>query len=272
MITLLKNKFEQYSNKIDRYNYLREYLQLVILKILDEKGYFRNIAFVGGTALRIIYDLKRFSEDLDFCLVNKRSYSFDNIAKTLHYELAQNNLEININTKSDKNVATMTIKFLKLLFDLGLSKHKEERLTLKIEVDQKPPKGFELEFTMLNKEFIIGINHYDLPSLFASKLHAVLYRKYTKGRDYYDLLWYLGKMIQPNYELLQAAIYQTEKIKLKIDREKLISLLEQKIDATNFAKIRSDVAPFLEDNGELRLFDSKYFLAAIRNIKNNFKL
>jgi predicted nucleotidyltransferase component of viral defense system len=199
MYELLKTKLAEYgSDRAQKYNYLREYLQLLILKILDEKGYFRHIAFVGGTALRILYDLNRFSEDLDFCLIDKAHFDFKAMIHVLVKELQQQNFQVEFTAKDNKTVASGFIKFNQLLLSLGVSPHLNQKLSIKIEIDCNPPTGFKTEFTMINKEFLIGIQHYDLPSLFAGKLHAILCRAYTKGRDYYDLIWFLGRKIDPN--------------------------------------------------------------------------
>lgn len=264
MLEAIKDKLRGHSgNNREKYNYLREYLQLLILKILDEKGYFNHIAFVGGTALRILYDLNRFSEDLVFSLTGQQNYSFADSMKTIKHELNKQNLTVDIATKDQKTVASAFIKFDSLLFELGLSAHKDQKLSVKFEVDQNPPLGYQTEFSMINKEFLIGISHYDLPSLFAGKLHALLCRTYTKGRDYYDLLWYLGKKITPNYALLENAIQQTEHEKLQLNKEKLVELLTKRIEQTDFKKIRADVEPFLADEKELRYFDKNIFLSLI---------
>ena len=259
MITLVKTKLQQYTNDFDKYNYLREFLQLIILKILDEKGYFRNIAFVGGTALRVIYDLNRFSEDLYFCLVKKTHYDFEKMMQVIERELNHYNLSVTIKFKCNKNVACAFIRFHRLLIELGLSSLKDQNLLIKFEIDQNTPLGFDTKLTLINKDFLMAINHFDLPSLFASKLHAVLCRKYTKGRDYYDLIWYHSRQIIPNLKLLSNAIAQTEGRHLKLDFKKLSQLLLERIDVTDFNKIKSDVKPFLADSSELRFFEKSFF-------------
>lgn len=266
MYEILKTRLNELgADKTEKYNYLREYLQLLILKILDETGYFRNIAFVGGTALRILYDLNRFSEDLDFCLVNKSNFSFNMMMGMLKKRLEQENFNITFTgSKESKIVASTFIKFDQILFDLDLSLHKDQKLSIKIEVDQNPPKAFNTEFTMINKEFLIGINHYDLPSLFSGKLHAILCRAYTKGRDYYDLMWFLARKIEPNYPLLSKAIEQTEKKKLHLNHVQLIKLLYENIEKVDFRKIRLDIEPFLADGKEIRYFEKNYFLQLIK--------
>ncbi len=182
MIELLQNKLSTHRTNEEKYNYLREYLQLIILKALEELGYFRNLAFVGGTALRILYDLKRFSEDLDFSLVNDSKYHFDELMNKLEKRLSLENLDVSVKYKDKKTVASAFIKFENLLHQLGLSMHDDQKIMVKFEVDQNAPRGYETELTVVNKEFLIGINHYDLPSLFAGKLHAILCRKYSELR------------------------------------------------------------------------------------------
>jgi predicted nucleotidyltransferase component of viral defense system len=265
MHEILKSKLAQHGgDKSQQYNYLREYLQLLILKILDEKGYFRHVAFVGGTALRILYDLNRFSEDLDFCLIDKKNFNFKEMLQVVKKELLQYHFQVDIAAKDHKNVASAFIKFNQLLSEFNLSPHASQKLSIKLEVDCRPPEGFKTEFTMLNKEFLIAINHYDLPSLFAGKLHAILYRAYIKGRDYYDLIWFIGRKVAPNYILLNHAIEQTEHVKIELSKEKLSELLQQRIAAIDFKKIQNDIEPFLADAKELRYFNQDYFLKLIK--------
>ncbi len=263
MKDLLRSKLNEYDTREQKYNFLREYLQLLVLQIIDEKGFFQNLAFVGGTALRILYDLKRFSEDLDFCLIDKKNYNFQNLLQTMERELTQRGLSVNITGKAKKTVAASFIRFNKLLFEFGLSAHKDQNLSIKLEIDQNPPKGYKTEFSMINKAFLIGINHYDLPSLYASKLHAILCRKYKKGRDYYDLIWYISKKIKPNYDLLNSAISQTEHHASNLNEKTLKATLHNCIEDTDFDRLKVDISPFLSDAGELRFFTKNYFLKLV---------
>lgn len=263
MIEIIKEKLKPYQNNTEKYNYLREFLQLLILKVLDEKGCFRNIAFVGGTALRILYNLNRFSEDLDFCLVNKNHYHFASLMDTIESELKHYNLNVTITKKAKKTVGAAFIKFDSLLFATGLSPLKDQKILIKFEIDQNPPEGYKTQLTMINKEFLMAVNQYDFPSLFSGKLHAVLCRKYTKGRDFYDLIWYLGKKSEPNYLLLNNAIQQTEHITSDLDKIKLKKLLLEKIESLDFKKIIHDVEPFLADKKEVRLFEKEFLIGII---------
>lgn len=266
MLEILKNRLKNFSgshhHKLD---YIREYLQLLMLRIIDEKGYFKDIAFVGGTALRILYDLKRFSEDLDFSIIQP-DFSFKKMLETLLKELKLENLNIEFKYKDEKTVAWAMIKFNDLLHGLDLSLHKNEKFFIKIEIDKNPPKGYVTEFSVINKEFLIGINHYDLSSLFAGKLHAILCRKYTKGRDFYDLIWYLTRDIIPNYTLLNNVINQTNKNSISLDKQSLKELLEEKIINTDFKTVLNDVSPFLIESKESRFFNVDTFLKLIQQL------
>ena len=263
MREFLKNKLSKYDNRMAKYNYLREYFQLLILRIIDEKGFFQKLAFIGGTALRILYDLNRFSEDLDFCLIDNKNFSFETLLQSIERELTLANFSVSIVGKDKKTVAAAFIKFKNLLYEFDLSSHEDQNLSIKLEIDQNPPAGYQTAFSMINKEFLVGINHYDLPSLYASKLHAILHRKYEKGRDYYDLIWYISKNIVPNYALLNVAIQQTEHRPSTLDEKSLNQALRDRIERTDFDRLRLDTQPFLADPGELRFFTKAYFLKLI---------
>jgi len=152
------------------------------------------------------------------------------------------------------------------LYKLGLSPHHNQKLSIKLEIDQNPPTGYNCQLTMLNKDFLVAVNHFDLPSLFAGKLHAVLCRPYAKGRDYYDLLWFLAKKIVPNYVLLNNALQQTEGTKANIDSSELKKLLLTTIESADFPKIRNDVVAFLLEPNEIRFFEKDYFVSAINSL------
>lgn len=263
MIEVIQQKLNPLSSAEEKYNKLREFLQLLILKIIDENGYFKNLAFVGGTALKVIYDLKRFSEDLDFCLIEHENYHFSTMMKELERHLRLYGLDVDIRYKDHKTVASAFVKFNNILHLFGLTQHLSEKVLIKFEVDQNTPKGFQAELSIVNQDFLIAINHFDLPSLYAGKLHAVLCRKYTKGRDYYDLIWYISQKIQPNLLLLNNAMQQTEHQDYHLDQEKLDSMLKERIQNADFAKIRADIAPFLIDPKEIRFFEEKYLMSLV---------
>lgn len=267
MIEFISTKLAKLTTHESKYNYLREYLQYIILKKLEELGCYKNIAFVGGTALRILFQLKRFSEDLDFSVVDAEGFKFSAIVSGLEKSLLLENLPSTIRFKETKTVASAFIKFTDILYQLDLSLHKDQVLMVKFEVDQNPPLGYDTEFTMVANDFIIGVNHYDLPSLFSGKLHAVLFRKYTKGRDIYDLLWYLSHQVKPNYLLLNNAIAQTEGKSYSLDEDSLREHLLAKVENLDLKKVSKDVLPFLENRYEAEYFNPSLLKKTIAKAK-----
>jgi predicted nucleotidyltransferase component of viral defense system len=261
MLSLLKNQIQKYSTDEEKFNYLRELIQIQTLKIIDQQGFSKDIAFVGGTALRILYDLNRFSEDLDFSLINTENFDFENMLDQLCKRFLLLNINLKINSKTKNNVYIAQLKFEKLLYELGLSSLAEQKLYIKLELDINPPEGADLEYTM--QEGFFGIRHYDLSSLYAGKLHAILHRRYTKGRDYYDLMWYLTKKVKPNLLLLNNAITQSTGKKSKLDMASLKTSLIKRLQETNFKEVHSDLETFVQDSLELRALNQDNFLTLL---------
>ncbi|MCK4947483.1 MAG: nucleotidyl transferase AbiEii/AbiGii toxin family protein [Candidatus Aureabacteria bacterium] len=266
MIEVLRQQYKDEMSAEDKVNRVREFLQIIVLKALYEKDYFEKVAFTGGTALRVLYGLRRFSEDLDFSLVSRSGYDFKLLNEELLREFKLNGLHANSKPKAEKTVHSMMIKFPGLLNELGLSAFKEQNLSVKFEVDTNPPKGGKLENTVVNKAFILNIKHFDLSSLLATKLHACFFRKYTKGRDFYDLLWYAGKGIKPNLPLFNNAIEQTQGRSSAITKDNLKAFITDRIEKVDFEAAKKDVERFLEDKSELKLFKKEVFEAAVSGV------
>ncbi|MFH0731626.1 MAG: nucleotidyl transferase AbiEii/AbiGii toxin family protein [Candidatus Omnitrophota bacterium] len=266
MIEVLKQYIAAEASSEKKANLLRELLQLLFLKILHDKGYFAKIAFVGGTALRVLYDTRRFSEDLDFSLIDKKGYSFLAMISALERELGLNGLKISAKTKIAKTVQSGMLKFPGLLQQLGLSAVKEQNLSIKIELDSNPPSGWQLENTLINKTYVCNITHFALPSLYATKLHACFFRKYIKGRDFYDLIWYLGKKIKPNYKLLNNAIKQTHGESPELGENNIKDFLLKKLEKIDFCAVKKDVERFLEDENELKLLELSIISKSVRDV------
>jgi len=260
MIELIEKEIEKFETRQEKFNNLREILQILILKIIHDTGYFKNLVFTGGTALRIIYNLKRFSEDIDFSLVNKKKFKIEDFANILERELKNYNLEVELKT-SGRVVKQINLKFLKILQYLNISFLPSQKLFIRVEIDTNPPEGGNMEISLINKIFIFAVVHFDLPSLFATKLHACFFRRYTKGRDFYDLLWYLTKGIQPNYVLLNNAIRQSSKERKRaIKPENFGKFLKRELLKVDFDKVKRDVERFLEDKREANLLNKENFL------------
>lgn len=244
-------------------NRLREALQLLCLKIMQDSGAFNRLAFTGGTALRILYDMRRFSEDLDFSVIDKNGYDFSGIIDEIKRGMVLSGMEIEANTKVGKTVQASMIKFPGILKNLGLSAMASQKFSIKIEADSNPSEGWQVEDTVVNKIYLISIRHLTLSSLFAGKLHACFYRKYIKGRDFYDLIWYLGKRTKPNYELLNNAIRQTQGVNAVLTESNIKSFLLDRIEKIDFSLVKGDVERFLEDKSEIRMLDKNVITKSI---------
>jgi len=266
MIDVIKQQFKFGMSMNQKLNVTREFLQILTLKIMNDKKLFDQMAFVGGTSLRILYDLRRFSEDLDFFLTRKQKYNFDSASKKLLKSFNLYGVPFEAKIKTEGNVHSMMMKFTGLLKELGLSQLPQQRLSIKLEVDTNPPSGWKLANTIVNKIYMFHIVHYDLPSLYAGKLHACFYRKFTKGRDFYDFVWYVGKKVKPNFTLLNNAIKQTEGKNVGIDEENFKLFLLENIKRIDFTHVKKDVERFLEDKTELNVFDQQLIQKTIENV------
>jgi len=266
MIEFLEQYVASERSAEGKINRLREALQVSALKILQDKGCFAYLAFVGGTALRLLYDMRRFSEDLDFSVIGKKNYDFRKITLFLKDEFRLRGIEIDEKTKSVKTVQSSMLKFPGLLKTLGISAHRDQKLSIKLEADSNPPRGWHIENTVVNRVYILNITHFTLPSLYATKLHACFCRKYTKGRDFYDLVWYLGKKIKPNYTLLNNAILQTEGRNPGLSDKNMKDFLVDRLQKVNFNSIKKDVERFLEDKSELTLLEEPLIAKGIADI------
>lgn len=258
MLEVIEEKIKNLSSKEEKINTIREFLQILVLKVLKDRNVFMNVAFVGGTALRILYKLKRYSEDLDFSLIQKNDYDFLDLLEKLRKELELHNLQIDLKYKIGI-VDNSFIRFKNVLQYFDLTKLKDEKLSVKIEIDTNPPKGAILDEKIINDYFIFNLKTYDLSSLMAGKLHAVLLRKYSKGRDFYDLLWYLTKQVSPNIKLLNNAIIQTQKKDWNITEKNWKEHLLKALNSLDFKKIQKDVSPFLIDSSESELIKLNTF-------------
>ena len=179
-------------------NLAREYLQARILAALQRAGAMIPLAFHGGTALRFLYAHGRYSEDLDFALEGDRQgYNFRAYLQAIRAELTPEGYTVELKLNDQKTVHSAFVRFPGLLYDLGLSAHQSEVLAVKLEVDTNPPAGAGLATSVVRRFVVLQLHHHDKASLLSGKLHAILQRPYTKGRDIYDLLWCLSDPLWP---------------------------------------------------------------------------
>ncbi len=267
MIEELQKRVAGLPGREAKLNSLREYLQVLSLKVLYDNGRFRSVAFVGGTALRILFGLRRFSEDLDFCRLESGTYNFPSLISELAAGFRKFGLDVQTRMGDAKrrksSVDSCLLKFTGLADRLDLGGPSGQKLAIRFEVDANPPEGWETAVTPLADPFVFAVTHYDLPSLFASKLHACLFRPYLKGRDYYDLMWYLGRKIKPNLVLLNNAARQTEKNPPDIGAKTLPGLFRKRLETAGRDNLKKDIERFVEDKSELKVLDPELIMAAV---------
>jgi predicted nucleotidyltransferase component of viral defense system len=237
-----------------RMNLLREYVQAMVLRSLHESEAFVGLAFVGGTALRFVYGLPRFSEDLDFSLENKEGYTPEKWMKKVKNDLRLAEFDVRVSWSGKSNVHKSWIKVAGLLKDAGLAAMPEQNLSIKLEIDTVPPAGAVSQTGIINRHALLSLRYYDLPSLMAGKVHALMTRKYSKGRDWYDLVWYRAKRppIDPNLKQLQNALDQTEG-KGESKAENWKNALKDKVRSMDCDVLAEDVKSFLEHPEESSL-------------------
>ena len=246
----------------EKLNAMREYLQAYILSFMYEGGIFRHAAFVGGTALRFLHSLPRFSEDLDFSQAGKTKVNFGALMNKITRELDLAGYDAATLVEEDKTANSAFIRFEKLMYEAGISPLKSQKFSVKIEIDTNPPQGAVLEELLVNKYFPINFLAHDPASLFAGKIHAILSRKYTKGRDLFDLGWYLmtWKGIEPNFTQLNNALAQSKwqgPVIVKANWRKVASDAIRKAD---WKKVRIDVEQFLEHKRDIELLSQEAVL------------
>lgn len=247
-------------------NVLREYLQAHVLFSMQAERAFEQLAFVGGTALRFLYGLRRYSEDLDFSLERPTGYRFQRLLDRTESDLTKAGFDVTIHPREVDPVHSAFVRFPGLLYEAELSPHRTEKLSIKIEVDTEPPAGATLQTTVVNRHFLMALQHHDLPSLMAGKLHALLARPYTKGRDVYDLLWYLSRPEPtiPNIVLLRNTLAQTGWPGAQVTAESWRTIVDHRLRTMDFARAAEDVSPFLESPEERALLTRQTLLAALQ--------
>lgn len=264
MLDIIKQHINDRMSTEEKTQLVREDLQIIILKILYDLGMFKTMAFVGGTALRILFDLKRFSEDLDFSIIQEKDYDFNKLLQDLQYQLKKYGLNVDVKENDQNIVQTIMLSFKDILSSLGLSPLKSQKLSIRIEIDTNPPTGWGTDISLINKIYTFTVVHYDIPSLYAAKLCACFFRKYVKGRDFYDLIWYLGKKTIPNFELLNNAIKQVSSYKTMVTPQNFKDFLKTQLARIDFSYVRKDVERFLVDKKELGLIDKDLILQIIK--------
>jgi hypothetical protein len=252
----LAEQVRQIASPAQGRNLAREYLQARILAALQRAGAMIPLAFHGGTALRFLYAHGRYSEDLDFALEGDRSsYDFRGYLQAIRSELVPEGYPVELKVSDQKTVQSAFVRFPGLLYELGLSGQRSEGLAVKIEVDTNHPTGAGLATTVVRRFVVLQLHHHDKASLLAGKLHAILQRSYPKGRDLYDLLWYLSdpSWPPPNLVLLNNALAQTGWQGETLTDANWRAQVRDRLRRLDWENIQADVRPFVEPGFNLNL-------------------
>ena len=252
------------DNPVQRLNLLREYVQAFILRSFHESEAAKSIAFVGGTALRFLENLPRFSEDLDFSLLSSESYEPVKWLDKLKRDLSLSGFESNIKWNDRKTVQTAWVRIPSILSESGLSGLPGQNLSIKIKVDTRPPAGADIRRTVITRHLTFVVSHYSIKSLMAGKIHALLTRPYCKGRDWYDLVWYRSHRppLEPNIPMLQNALNQTQGIGT-MNAENWRKIIRSKLDNLDNNILIEDVRAFLEHPDDARLLTRENLLLVL---------
>ena len=246
-------------------NLLRESLQWEILAAMHTVEAFREVAFLGGTCLRLMHGLGRFSEDLDFSARRPGGVVFlEKFPEELGRYLGSRGFgdaEV-FSGKSHGAVRSIWVRFPGLLKEIGASPMASQKVGIKMEIDLNPPPGAGFEIQVVSNPAMLAVGLHDLPSLMAGKLHAVLARSYTKGRDWYDLLWYLGRKMEPNVSFLQNALNQ-QPSQWCDDAGNWRDMVCEVVKLADWKAIHRDLAPFLEKGSEIEMMREDFFLSAL---------
>ena len=268
----------------DHENALQEIVQELALLGLWRAKFFEHAAFYGGTALRIFHSLPRFSEDIDFSLLQPdREFDFAPYLEAVRVELAAFGFSFRVERRIKRVSTAIESAFIKggtriNLAHIGTPDYLRARLPelqqvrIRIELDTDPPSLAAYEVLTLLTPIPFQVRLFDLPCLFAGKLHAVLCRDWksrVKGRDFSDFIWYLGRRIPCNVRHLQARMTQTGHWQQgrELEISQLRQLLRQRFQQVDFDQAKRDIRPFIRDEAELELWDSAFFQSLVERIE-----
>lgn len=235
-------------------NVVREYLQARILEGLQRAGAMSPLAFQGGTALRFLYGLPRYSEDLDFALEGPPElYDLRRWVAAIARQFRREGYEVAGSLRDRGNVHAGWLRFRGVLHDARLSPHRDQVLGIRIDVDTNPPAGAVTATRLVRRHLSLRIHHHDRASLLAGKLHAVLCRPWTKGRDIHDLAWYLSdpSWPAPNLALLNAAVRQSAPEAEPLAEDTWREAVAGRVRRLCWDEVEADVRPFLGGSGEV---------------------
>lgn len=286
MNSVLKNMLDKYDikNTEDEINAMKEIIQEIVICGLSRGGFFNEAAFYGGTALRIFYGLNRFSEDLDFALLEpNKNFDLSKYFSFVEKEVLAYGLNLKIETKEKTKDSNILSAFLKVdtkehIFIFFPNENMKnttslKNIKIKFEVDVNPPSGatYEFKYKLLPSPHQVRL--YDEASQFAGKIHAILCRNWnyrTKGRDLYDYIFYLSKETKVNLKLIKSKLVESEAITedSEFNIDILKELLNNKFKEINYTVAKEDVIAFIEDTDSLNLWNEDFFMDITKRLES----
>ncbi len=280
MIKIIQQRLDSYNptSPMEEQQATKEIIQELALYALMRADFFKIAAFQGGTSLRVLHGLPRFSEDLDFILKTPNpefewsAYLTKLIACFEEYGVKSEALP---KGRMDKRIKKAVIKDNSVTNQLNLSfykGHANQKINIKLEIDVDPPAASGYEYTYLDFPTDHEVCHQDLSSNFALKIHALLCRGFLKGRDWYDFNWYIKQGVSPNLAHLQNALVQfgpwAGQEGLRVDMAWLKVAIQTKIDSIDWADAAADVERFLKPSEvlSLRLWSVRFFSARLNRL------
>jgi predicted nucleotidyltransferase component of viral defense system len=270
------------TNHDEAENALREIMQEIALAGLGRSGFFEKAAFYGGTALRIFYGIKRFSEDLDFSLLEVNpDFELQPYLDGMLSEFNSLGIDVTVREKVKTKQTAVDSAFLKPgtewkeLILKGIIPHEKigmrPEIKIKLEVDTNPPLDFTTEEKLLLRPFSFYTKCFSAPDLFAGKMHALLFRKWKgriKGRDWYDMEWYVKSNIPLHLEhFIVRSIQSGDWKKKSMTRKEFMQLLIDKIDNVSMNDIKEDIVRFIPDDKPLEIWSRDYFKELANRIR-----
>ncbi len=280
-IKIIQERLHSYRcrSQQEEENAIREITQEVALAALSRTDFFVKAAFQGGTCLRIFYSLDRFSEDLDFILKKPDiNFQLEPYLKPLAVELNAYGycIEITDRSKTEQAVKKCFLKDNSLGKILSLQYLKapanKRKIKIKFEVDTNPPMGSVFENKFMDFPFAFAVTAQDAPSLFAGKSHALLCRKYEKGRDWYDFIWYVSRKVSINFVFLSNALNQVGQWagkSIQADKAWYHKEMKKKIISVDWEKIKEELSRFLKPEAldTLKVWNEEFFLDRLKKVE-----
>ena len=270
-MTLFDEMVAQYApqNPVEKLNAQHEVMQQIVLAGLQRGGFFAHAAFYGGTCLRIFHGLRRFSEDMDFSLVEKNSnVHLEDFFPSIVEEFKITGREVDITKREKKTFGKIESAFLKDNTEIyNMAFRTEKQIKIKIELDTDPPLRFDTEQKQVMLPYAFYVRCVSLPCLYAGKMHALVFRNWktrVKGRDWYDFEWYVRNGIELDYNHLRERIKEFNGQTL--EKEEFLSLLKERLASTSINLVKQDVERFVRNPNELKIWSNDYFLELAKKI------